>query len=847
MATVNRPTDVKQKEADVNRKLQLYGIISAFQLGKVPSNEQIDVALNSFLASKALSKPSPKLSAEGKELVADVADVVNHAKRMLLSKNEGNLLQDFIWQTQQFDAKAIDTPNAPLGKEDAKQHGDQALEGLRTLGTLLITNGQFRKLLSDATILLRDMAGDAATNAATKVKPSDEKLAQIDEPATDHTWHDAPDFSKENLRKQAQGIYKKSPTEDAKDAAATTADAARQPDGTIDAQAGTSVGRDVVSEKINANTSEEDREAVKKTSAAYRARVNEYLKKKMPEERRDQTVWRLKKMVLECQQHPDYQQAITTLIDLAEQYGRHSKLLTSDSTGTVKQTRTALKKAEADLKTLIERFANGTSSDDLWDSIKMIYRDADNDPELRDWFSSMDTYIRKCLQEQGFIMEPACDQEWNKLYDHGNYLLRDKYRAHTDRIVDEIKFLADQFDQDAENKAFGASMQKLFNDLGNDQDGKPTFKPHLVKDLTDVILPAAFESIAYLPIPRIEYSDPQIDFVVENLVLESDNFMPNVMEFSSDNYFRWGRKKITSANKNSVDLKVSGIQMDLRDVSFYVKRKQGFPSITDTGVANIFLGGDGLSFRMKLSTADKKDKQHFFKIDNIDVDVKNLKIKLVKSNHKLLFGLFKPIMLKVLQPVVQKTAEKQIKEQFNKFDHILYLIKKEADRALADAQQNPEQVPNIYRRYVDAAQKQVLQGKQKAQETAAAVAAEAADKKVNVAITKDDSIFPNIHLPGGISSKATEYRQEAHKGEMWESPVFSIGSSAQSTDIPAAPSVTRKPHAATSIGATNANGISSGNSYTTSGNGYTNGKIANDNVKVPNDYGVPVGRNTVTL
>jgi hypothetical protein len=34
---VNKPVDVKQKEADVNRKLQIYGIISAFQNGKVPS------------------------------------------------------------------------------------------------------------------------------------------------------------------------------------------------------------------------------------------------------------------------------------------------------------------------------------------------------------------------------------------------------------------------------------------------------------------------------------------------------------------------------------------------------------------------------------------------------------------------------------------------------------------------------------------------------------------------------------------------------------------------------------------------------------------------------------------
>lgn len=36
-AKVNKPTDIKQKEADVNRKLQIYGIISAFQNGKVPS------------------------------------------------------------------------------------------------------------------------------------------------------------------------------------------------------------------------------------------------------------------------------------------------------------------------------------------------------------------------------------------------------------------------------------------------------------------------------------------------------------------------------------------------------------------------------------------------------------------------------------------------------------------------------------------------------------------------------------------------------------------------------------------------------------------------------------------
>ena len=217
-----------------------------------------------------------------------------------------------------------------------------------------------------------------------------------------------------------------------------------------------------------------------------------------------------------------------------------------------------------DLKVLIERFANSTSSEDLFDSVNQLYRDADRDPELRNWFKQLDTYIRKCLKEQGFVMQDAANTEWNQLYDHGNFLLRERYRNHTDRVVDEVKFIADQFDQDPQNKAFANSVNKLFTDLGNDENGKPTFKPHLLKDLSDVIIPGIFENIRYVPIPRIEYTDPMVDLIVENLVIEGDNLAPNVFEFGSDNYFRWGRKQIASKNKNKVMMSVSGIQMDLR-------------------------------------------------------------------------------------------------------------------------------------------------------------------------------------------------------------------------------------------------------------------------------------------
>lgn len=113
-------------------------------------NKQIDIALNSVLASKPLATPSPKLSEEGRKLVADLQEVIKQAKVLLLTKNEGNLIQDFVWQTQHVSGGDAKVPGAPVDKDTARQHGDQALEGLRTLGRLILSNGQFRKLRKKA-------------------------------------------------------------------------------------------------------------------------------------------------------------------------------------------------------------------------------------------------------------------------------------------------------------------------------------------------------------------------------------------------------------------------------------------------------------------------------------------------------------------------------------------------------------------------------------------------------------------------------------------------------------------------------------------------------------------------
>lgn len=175
-----------------------------------------------------------------------------------------------------------------------------------------------------------------------------------------------------------------------------------------------------------------------------------------------------------------------------------------------------------------------------------------------------------------------------------------------------------------------------------------------------------------------------------------------------------------------------------------------------------------------------------------------------------MFALAKPILLKALRPAFQKAAEKAIKDQVHQLDTYAYQIKQEVDRAQQEVIENPEDAPNIYNRYVQAIQKQFLQGKQKAQKAAD----RAGQAKVNMAITKQDSIFPDIHLPGGISSKATEYKELALKGNDWQSPIFKLGSAPTTTDIQHAPQVTRKAHNVTEAGIRGPQNIGNTNSMT---------------------------------
>ena len=157
--------------------------------------------------------------------------------------------------------------------------------------------------MNDATIILRDIAGDAATKAAGKLNPSEDELAQIDQPADDHTWHEKPDVAgmKSNLQSKLP-VGKKDLQASAQNASDTAdAHAAGTGDPNQDAKKGAKAGVQNFRNNLSSRFDDDQKEQLRQ----YRERTNNYFKEKVPKERRDQAIFRLKKMIVEIQTHQD--------------------------------------------------------------------------------------------------------------------------------------------------------------------------------------------------------------------------------------------------------------------------------------------------------------------------------------------------------------------------------------------------------------------------------------------------------------------------------------------------------------------------------------------------------------
>ncbi|KAK2464849.1 hypothetical protein APHAL10511_003148 [Amanita phalloides] len=802
--SVTAPVDQRDKDKDVERKLRFYGVIEAFRKGRMPSNQQIDHTLKYVLDHSPVD--TEKLSPDGRKLISDMRDIIDTAHRIVMDKNADELFQYFIWHTRDVEREALAPGDlSPVKGEKAKKDRDQAVRHLRTLLRLILTNSEIRKLLSDFSIIGRDLLAKGTHKIAGVIAPKGEELAHVDEstpgdrfvseggrpvgpnaapvldvniPGTDALVKEHPqkgavvqgtsgkqrdvqDVGREKVdevksqakvsKDEAKGKIRDQ-AQEKKETAISAEEGEKKKKGLIEKMKGV---RDNVLDRI---PSEHKDKAQTHFERGKKFLTEEYF----PEERRDQFIFRGKKVIIECQKHDDYQESMSWLLDLIEEYAKHGRKAAKGSVDGTKNafiTDAKLKRAIDELRTLLERFANNTSLNLVIDAMDALIDDAYKDEGLRHWFQDVNVYARQVLLEPGYVLEDQCNKDAERLRESGREFYDVKYKDHFNDLFSSTGTWFKEMGEDPLNKRFGEDWARLTKDLLFDSEGSLAFKSELWQDVRKVILPEIVDMVGYIPIPRIEYSDESLDLVVENLTLSGRNLFPNIISIEAHNFFKFSPyDAIPDEHHHRFTFTLDQMQADIRDVAFYFRKKTGIPKMSDSGLADVILGGNGLHASIVLVSANKKDKSSIFKVHDVQVKMESLKFSIRDSKHDLLYKTLKPLATALVKRQISRVVADALRTGFEYMDGQLVSVRDRMETAKATEGQSRTQVL-----------KDMFKRKSGTEEHA-----EPSESHFKVVVDKRNSILSLEGHPAGWVNRMAEKETIAEHGTEWRSDAFTI-------------------------------------------------------------------------
>lgn len=171
-----RYEDDTARQRALHQKLHTYQMIRALTKGYMPSNEQTISNLRTLLASDLLNANNRELSESGRLLIRNCRGWLKFFIELLRNKNNGDQVQDFIWYlTQSRISLDINDVSNQASKVKARADAAATYESFRTVGSLLLTNSDFRLFVNDVSTIGRQVMADTAfslSDAAEKAGKS---------------------------------------------------------------------------------------------------------------------------------------------------------------------------------------------------------------------------------------------------------------------------------------------------------------------------------------------------------------------------------------------------------------------------------------------------------------------------------------------------------------------------------------------------------------------------------------------------------------------------------------------------------------------------------------------------
>ncbi|OBZ91473.1 Uncharacterized protein C32A11.02c [Choanephora cucurbitarum] len=697
------PKAAKQRSAE--NKLQLLAVMQAISKeGRMPHNDQLIDLMERLKSNSVISSREHMISPDGKKLFADFRDLITTAEKALKVKNKEELFQSLVYHLHKMESPINrDHVSESVKSQDTdalRNESKKASSALYKIGKLMLVNNEFRSVLGELVDISQDLFNNVTGKVGNSLQQTGSDLQDSNKTTTDKSgkhlvdsaldamlskgdqMHDR-ELKRDSIHDQEPRLVNASKDDSRHQGLLNTGDSVH-PNVISDSHHGTSEhqrlpeGAFDTSDVSPHNRTEEYQNKLRNQMKSHKDYAQSELNKKLPKEKQDELLQRLKLTLAEVQKNPEYQEAIETLMGLLKNWTSRLNKVTHDVTAKAKENdhpdqQSYRERAERELKTIIETWAQGQSVDPLLRGVQAVTEDARNDQELHHYYKSVINYANRLMREAGYAAEDRSTEDGKRLMEDGKKIVKGNYKDHLNNLSNEARKLMRLMAEDDISKELNHRVTAIHRDMWMDEEGNPAFKPQLLNDLKMTLLPAFIDEIKYVPLPRIEYSDSQFDVAIENLIISGDTLLPNVFDTKLESFSSFSLRATESSSqpsRQSLFIRMSEIQADIEDVVFFYKKKSGFPKLTDRGVASINIGGKGITLTVRVNTVNDNPAKTF-KVVHCKANVDNLSIKVKDSKHDLLYKTLRPILASQIRKQIARGIETKVIEMLNQGDQKL--------------------------------------------------------------------------------------------------------------------------------------------------------------------------------
>lgn len=612
-------------QRQLHAKLHTYQQLRAMSKGYLPSTEQIIINLRTLLASDVLNHENQDLSQSGMRLTKYTRQWLQQFMDLMQHKNGTDQIQDLVW----FLSKSrisVDTQDLAARAKQARARADTAAayQSVRTVGSLLLTNSDFRIFLSDLNTVGREVFKDSAfklssvaEEAGKQLEPSQEEQRAITQPGADAEV-------KGPISNQELG-------EEVKDVSKVVANGTAQVAQTAAESAGDKLSGDEGQTMLN----------------------------------------RLKQAVSKLRQRNDYSDSVSTLSLLIQRYAMIYSRAADEIQQVAEQDtheNEALDRAMKNAWALVTSFGDKKEwrkTEELWHKV-MDHKSSD--PQFENMMNEVGNSLQSMLTDPSFF--DNAQEKFSELRAKGQKTGQEsKLNEDVSAFLRQVEITLRSILEDADIHALLQTTLRLFRTLSPLHQ---VTNPDLIQDSINVFVPLLIAAVQYIPIPRLEVSNPDVDLLLENLIIEpghtvnQTSFLPYRLKVETYNDFELMKHKFRTASHTTslMTIKLDGLSVRADEIGFWLRAHSGIFRLADEGIASFALDDRGIDIHVDVEICKERLEQ-ILTLKAVRVHIHKLNYSTRKSKLTWFGWLLKPL----LRPILRKTMEKQLATALADFFH----------------------------------------------------------------------------------------------------------------------------------------------------------------------------------